>query len=81
MRPSEKSEAKAADQKCLAAGRRASPGVVFSTLTELLIAKGAKVNPKSESGWTPLHSAATQGHKHIAEILLARGADVNAKGW
>ncbi len=28
MRPSEKFEAKAAGQKCLAAGRRASPGVV-----------------------------------------------------
>jgi len=36
MRPSEKSEAKAAGQKCLAAGRRASPEVVFSTLRTFL---------------------------------------------
>ncbi|MDI6447531.1 ankyrin repeat domain-containing protein [Anaerobaca lacustris] len=30
-------------------------------------------------GWTPLHGAAAMGNEEIAELLLARGADVNAK--
>jgi len=32
------------------------------------------------NGFTPLHSAALVGHKEIAELLIAAGADVNAKG-
>ena len=28
---------------------------------------------------TPLHWAASHGHKEIAELLIAAGADVNAK--
>ena len=31
------------------------------------------------SGWTPLHLAAMNGHKTVVELLLAHGADVNAK--
>ncbi len=48
--------------------------------------KGVDVNAKDEQGenefgqrgWTPLHNAAT---KEIAELLIAEGADVNAKGY
>jgi ankyrin repeat protein len=29
---------------------------------------------------TPLHSAAEKGHKDVAELLIAKGADVNAEG-
>jgi len=37
------------------------------------------VNAKTKTGWTPLHNAATQDDKEIAELLIAKGADVNAK--
>ena len=41
------------------------------------IADGANVNAKD--GGTPLHHAAGHGHKEIAELLISKGADVNAK--
>jgi ankyrin repeat protein len=34
---------------------------------------------KSSKGGTPLHWAAAGGHKDVAELLLANGADVDAK--
>ena len=37
------------------------------------------VNAKSERRRTPLHSAAREGHKEVIELLIAKGADVNAK--
>ena len=37
------------------------------------------MNAKTESGRNPLHSAAMEGHKEIAELLITKGADVNAK--
>ena len=42
---------------------------------------GTDVNADNLSGlnWTPLHYAAKQGHKEIAELLIAEGANVNAK--
>ena len=41
---------------------------------------GADVNAQdNDIRWTPLHVAAAFGHKEIAELLLANGADVNAK--
>ena len=44
------------------------------------LAAGADVNAKNQNGSTPLHEAAT---KDVAELLIAEGADVNAKddGW
>ena len=42
------------------------------------IAAGTDVNAKDEDGYTPLHVAAWEGHKEIAELLIAKGADVNA---
>ena len=41
--------------------------------------KGVDVNAMDESDVTPLHQAASYGHKEIAELLIAEGADVNAK--
>jgi ankyrin repeat protein len=47
--------------------------------------KGVDVNVKGiDWGLTPLHSATYWGHKEVAELLIANGADVNAKdddGW
>ena len=41
---------------------------------------GVDVNLKDEFGkLTPLHEAATYGHKEVAELLIAEGADVNAE--
>src|SRR5215468_7824664 len=37
------------------------------------------VNGYSADGWTPLHLAAFFGHTKIAELLLARDADVAAR--
>ena len=39
---------------------------------------GTDVNAKASRGWPPLHSVAT---KEIAELLIAKGADMEAKEW
>ncbi len=35
------------------------------------------VNAKDADGWTPLSTAAHEGHREVAELLIAEGADVN----
>ena len=42
------------------------------------LAAGADVNSKSKHGRTPLHAAVVGGSKEIVELLLAKGANVNA---
>ena len=39
---------------------------------------GEDVNVTLRSGHTPLHSASGKGNKEIVELLIAKGADVNA---
>ena len=39
---------------------------------------GTDVNTKDSEGKTPLHHAAYWGHEEIVELLISRGADVNA---
>ena len=43
------------------------------------IAAGTDVNAMNKYGWTPLYEAVTGGHKDIADLLISKGADVNAK--
>ncbi len=44
---------------------------------KLLLASMAKVNPKDIDRRTALDSAAFNGHKGVAEFLLAHGAEAN----
>ncbi len=37
------------------------------------------VNAKDERGYTPLHLAAEKWRKEVVELLIAEGADLNAK--
>ena len=41
--------------------------------------KGVNVNAENSVGQTPLHIAAGEDHKEIAELLIVNGVDVNAK--
>ena len=43
------------------------------------LADGVDVNKKDKGGYTPLHWAAFRGHKEVVELLIAKGAEVNAK--
>ncbi len=47
----------------------------FPTVKMLVLAKKAAVN---KPGWSPIHYAATNGHLHITQFLMANGAMVNA---
>ena len=40
---------------------------------------GGDVDAKDKSGQTPLHRAAAWDRKEVAELLIAKGADLNAK--
>jgi hypothetical protein len=39
----------------------------------------AGLNAPTDDSTTPLHRAARDGHRDVAELLIAEGADVNAK--
>jgi hypothetical protein len=50
-----------------------------NNVVTLLLARGALVNAQALSGKTPLHLAATAGHKEMVAFLLAHGADPKIK--
>ena len=48
-------------------------------MAKLFLAKGALIDVKSKTqGWTPLHLAAQRNSVYVADLLVVRGADVNA---
>jgi uncharacterized protein len=49
-------------------------------LGELVAADSASVDARSADGFTPLHLAAFFGHLDAARMLMAHGADVDARG-
>jgi len=50
----------------------------FLKQTQDLIAAGGNMNARDELGTSPLHTAAVMGYSDAAELLAAKGADVNA---
>ena len=48
-------------------------------VTPLLKDNPELISRRDAFGYTPLHDAALEGHKDMVELLLAKGADVNAK--
>lgn len=53
----------------------------FAALAGLLLSKGAQVDAKDQRGMTPLLDAAMTGtlKKELAELLAAKGANINAR--
>jgi uncharacterized protein len=45
----------------------------------LMDSESSPIHQFSADGWSPLHLAAYFGHKKIAEMLIAQGADVTAR--
>lgn len=45
----------------------------------MLLDHGADVEEPNDEGYTPLMEASREGHKTVVELLLNRGANVNAK--
>ena len=46
--------------------------------------KVGEINPKDNQGWTPLHSAAHNGHKDLCEFIadkLEEKNPVDDRGW
>lgn len=46
---------------------------------ELALNQGAKINGRAQNGWTPLFFSLWYEHDNVSKMLIARGADVNAK--
>jgi len=55
----------------------------FGNLKEVrsFIDQGADINREDQNKSAPLHYAVEGGHEKIAGLFVAKGADVNAKGW
>jgi ankyrin repeat protein len=45
----------------------------------MLLDRGAPIDARNEWGWTPLFFAVTRRHPDVADLLLRRGANPNAR--
>ena len=71
---------------CAAAGEDHEDIVRYGIEVLKIPVDDQEINPKdgTETGWTPLMWAAYKGHTDVCELLISKGADVNAKsndGW
>ena len=47
-------------------------------MVKFLVEQQAEVNAKKDDGWTPLYSAAKNGHLDVVKLLVEERAEVNA---
>jgi ankyrin repeat protein len=57
---------------------KAAKSGATSRVNELLDQNAALISARDAEGSTPLHCATWKGHQRVVELLLSRGADVNA---
>lgn len=50
----------------------------YGDIAILLIDKGADMNERTDSGWTPLHIMTWDGNEPMVRLLLEAGADGSA---
>jgi ankyrin repeat protein len=63
-----------------AAVRRETKDALDLLIIQMLLAKGAVINGKrTEDGRTPLHEAVSYNYADLVRLLIAKGADVNAR--
>ena len=74
-----KLRARGAERRIVAGGRRSSMRrrAVTTTSSAICSPKGANINAASPNGTTALMMAVREGKTSTAELLIARGADVN----
>lgn len=48
-------------------------------MVELLLSRKVDIGSKAEQSWTPLLIASTGGHEEAVELLLDKGANIEAK--
>ena len=52
--------------------------IFFFSCLKVLLEHGGFVNQADQSGWTPLHWAAYNGHSECCQVLLQYGARLDA---